>query len=1170
MALSTKLVGRAPALLRHGRRLPTTLPRRQFTAATARAPSQALASSRAYGFAQKRTFTATAACANANAAAAQEAPNPKAYLESGVIKPRDIVDVKKVLVIGSGGLAIGQAGEFDYSGSQALKALKEAGVASVLINPNIATIQTNHVLADEIYYLPVTAEYVTHVIERERPDGIFLSFGGQTALNLGVQMQRMGIFERYGVKVLGTSVHTLELSEDRDLFAKALNEIDIPIAKSIAVGTIDEAIDAASKIGYPIIVRAAYALGGLGSGFANNEEELRNMAARSLTLSPQILVEKSLKGWKEVEYEVVRDANNNCITVCNMENFDPLGTHTGDSIVVAPSQTLSDEEYHMLRTAAIKIVRHLGVVGECNVQYALQPDGLDYRVIEVNARLSRSSALASKATGYPLAYTAAKIGLGHTLPELPNAVTKTTTANFEPSLDYIVTKIPRWDLAKFQHVKRDIGSAMKSVGEVMAIGRTFEESFQKAIRQVDPKFVGFQGDKFDDLDYELSHPTDRRWLAVGQAMMHEGYTVDRVHELSKIDKWFLYKLQNLVDCTKEMEAVGSLEGLKKNLVLKAKKMGFSDRQVANAVKSDEDSVRAHRLSMGIRPWVKKIDTLAAEFPADTNYLYTTYNASSHDVTFEDKGTVILGSGVYRIGSSVEFDWCAVSATLALREMGQKTVMINYNPETYSTDFDTADKLYFEELSYERVMDIYDLENASGVVVSVGGQLPQNIALRLQETGKANVLGTDPKDIDKAEDRQKFSEILDSIGVDQPAWKELTSVADAEKFAQDVGYPVLVRPSYVLSGAAMTVIHSQEDLKDKLEAASNVSPDHPVVITKFIEGAQEIDVDGVASQGSLIVHAVSEHVEHAGVHSGDATLILPPANLDEHIMSRLKEIAEKVAKAWKITGPFNMQIIKADNPEGGEPALKVIECNLRASRSFPFVSKVLGTNFIDVATKALVGKQVPDPTDLMAVKRDYLATKVPQFSWTRLAGADPFLGVEMASTGEMACFGKDLVEAYWTSLQSTMNFRMPEPGEGILFGGEVSKPWLSTIADYLAPLGYKFYAAGDDVKQHLESSTKDKVKVEVIEFPKEDKRALREVFQKYDIRGVFNLALARGKTVMDVDYVMRRNAVDFGVPLFMEPQTAMLFAQCMSEKLPRKEGIPTEVRRWSEFIGGKPL
>jgi carbamoyl-phosphate synthase large subunit len=1014
-------------------------------------------------------------------------------------------------------------------------------VASVLINPNIATIQTDHKLADEVYYLPVTPEYVTYVIEREKPDGILLTFGGQTGLNLGVKMNRMGIFERYGVKVLGTSIRTLEVSEDRDLFAKALNEINIPIAKSIAVSTVDEALDAAEKVGYPIIVRSAYALGGLGSGFANNAEELSNLSSQSLSLSPQILVEKSLKGWKEVEYEVVRDADNNCITVCNMENFDPLGIHTGDSIVVAPSQTLSDEEYHMLRTAAIKIVRHLGVVGECNVQYALQPDGLDYRVIEVNARLSRSSALASKATGYPLAYTAAKIGLGHTLPELPNAVTKTTTANFEPSLDYIVTKIPRWDLAKFQHVKRDIGSAMKSVGEVMAIGRTFEESFQKAIRQVDPKYIGFQGDKFDNLDETLRNPTDRRWLAVGQAMLHEGYSVDKVHDLTKIDKWFLYKLQNLVDCQQELEDIGSLFGIKHELMIKAKKMGFSDKQIALAVGSTEDDVRARRKSFGIRPWVKKIDTLAAEFPADTNYLYTTYNATSHDVTFDDHGTIILGSGVYRIGSSVEFDWCAVNATLSLKKMGKKTVMINYNPETYSTDFDTADKLYFEELSYERVMDIYELESASGVVVSVGGQLPQNIALRLQESGGAKILGTDPKDIDKAEDRHKFSQILDSIGVDQPAWKELSSVSEAEKFADEVGYPVLVRPSYVLSGAAMSVIRSQDELKDKLISASAVSPDHPVVITKFIEGAEEIDVDAVASNGKLILHAVSEHVEAAGVHSGDATLVLPPANLSPEIISRVKEIAEKVAKAWNITGPFNMQIIKA-NPPGGEgaAALKVIECNLRASRSFPFVSKVLGTNFIDVATRALVGRDVPEAVDPMAQKRDYLATKVPQFSWTRLAGADPFLGVEMSSTGEIACFGKTLIEAYWTSLQSTMNFRVPEPGEGILLGGSTEMLELPQIVKYLQPLGYKFLAASQDVKEHLErgaaaAGSEGRVEVEVIEFPTTDKNALRKVFQKYDIKGVFNIAKERGKTLVDKDYVMRRNAVDFGVPLFMEPK-----------------------------------
>ena len=1136
MALSTRLVRQLPheafwqgqrSLLRIG------TSRQAFTALTAVPPTRLQKTTKP----PSDTFRCYTRSSRVCASQAEVAPNAKAYLDSGAIAgAQDLVDVKKVLVIGSGGLSIGQAGEFDYSGSQALKALKEAGVASVLINPNIATIQTAHVLADEVYYLPVTPEYVTYVIERERPDGIFLSFGGQTALNLGVQMNRMGIFDRYNVKVLGTSVRTLEVSEDRDLFAKALKEIDIPIAESIAVSSIDEALEAAENIGYPIIVRAAYALGGLGSGFAENAEELRNLSARSFTHSPQILVEKSLKGWKEAEYEVVRDASDNCITVCNMENFDPLGVHTGDSIVVSPSQTLSDEEYHMLRTAAIKIVRHLGVVGECNVQYALQPDGLDYRVIEVNARLSRSSALASKATGYPLAYTAAKIGLGHTLPELPNAVTRTTTANFEPSLDYIVTKIPRWDLSKFQNVNRNIGSAMKSVGEVMAIGRTFEESFQKAIRQVDPKYLGLQGDQFgsgtkEELDEVLRNPTDRRWLAVGQAMLHEGYTVDRVNELSKIDKWFLYKIQNIVDIQHEMEDLGSLFGVKKDLMMRAKKAGFSDKQIALAVHSNEEDVRARRKNFGIRPWVKKIDTLAAEFPADTNYLYTTYNASSHDVKFDDHGIVVLGSGVYRIGSSVEFDWCAVNATLSLKQLGKKTAMINYNPETYSTDFDVADRLYFEELSYERVMDIYELESATGVVVSVGGQLPQNIALKLQETGKAKVLGTDPKDIDKAEDRHKFSGILDSIGVDQPAWKELTSYSEAQKFAADVGYPVLVRPSYVLSGAAMTVIRSEEELEDKLTAASNVSGDHPVVITQFIEGAKEIDVDAVASSGKLLVHAVSEHVENAGVHSGDASLVLPPANLSKDTIGRVKEIAEKVAKAWSITGPFNMQIIFT--PEG---ALKVIECNLRASRSFPFVSKVLGTNFIDVATRALVGKDVPEPTDLMSKERDYLAVKVPQFSWTRLAGADPYLGVEMASTGEMACFGKDLVEAYWTAMQSTMNFRLPQPGEGLLFGGDVETPDLAKIVDYLNPLGYKLFAANDEVKQHLESQSKDgSVSVEVIEFPKEDKRALREVFQKYDIRGVFNLAKRRASSMVDEDYVMRRNAVDFGVPLFMEPR-----------------------------------
>lgn len=1086
-----------------------------------------------------------------------------------------LVDVSKVLVIGSGGLSIGQAGEFDYSGSQAIKALKEENKKSILINPNIATNQTSHSLADEVYYLPVTPEYITYIIEREKPDGILLTFGGQTGLNVGVQLNKMGILEKYGVKVLGTPIKTLETSEDRDLFARALNEINIPIAESIAVNTVDDALAAAAKVGYPIIVRSAYALGGLGSGFANNESELRNLSAQSLSLAPQILVEKSLKGWKEVEYEVVRDRCDNCITVCNMENFDPLGIHTGDSIVVAPSQTLSDEEYHMLRSAAIKIIRHLGVVGECNVQYCLQPDGLDYRVIEVNARLSRSSALASKATGYPLAYTAAKIGLGYTLPQLPNPVTKSTSANFEPSLDYIVTKIPRWDLAKFQHVKRDIGSAMKSVGEVMAIGRIFEESFQKAIRQVDPSFIGFQGGKFEDLDDTLANPTDRRWLAVGQALLHEGYSVDKVHELSKIDKWFLNKLMNIVKMQKEMEGLGSIEKIDEDVMSRAKKLGFSDKQIALAVGSDELSVRSLRKSYGITPFVKRIDTLAAEFPASTNYLYTTYNATCHDVEFQDQGTMVLGSGVYRIGSSVEFDWCAVSTARALRKAGKKTIMVNYNPETVSTDFDEVDRLYFEELSFERVMDIYELEHSEGIVVSVGGQLPQNIALKLQNTG-AHILGTNPEDIDKAEDRHKFSSILDTLGVDQPEWKELTSVAAAEEFANAVGFPVLVRPSYVLSGAAMSVIRSQSELESKLLNAAEVSSEHPVVISKFIEGAQEIDIDAVAANGKVIVHAVSEHVENAGIHSGDATLVLPPQDLDDAIMGRLKEIADKVAAAWKITGPFNMQIIKAENAKTGVPDLKVIECNIRASRSFPFVSKVLGVNFIEVAARALLQDSTLKPVDLMGKKYDYVATKVPQFSFTRLAGADPFLGVEMSSTGEIACFGKDLIEAYWTTIQATMNFHLPLPPSGILFGGDLTKDFLGTVANRLGGLGYKYYATTPEVAQYLSEYTD--VKVEVIEFPKTNKRELREVFQKYDIKGVFNLAKARAESLDDEDYVMRRNAIDFGIPLFNEPQTSMLFAECLKEKLPARLAdlrksevvIPPEVRRWSEFIGGKPV
>ncbi|CEP63861.1 carbamoyl-phosphate synthase (glutamine-hydrolyzing) CPA2 LALA0_S09e04148g [Lachancea lanzarotensis] len=1097
--------------------------------------------------------------------------------------PQLVKGVESVLVIGSGGLSIGQAGEFDYSGSQAIKALKEANKRTILINPNIATNQTSHSLADEIYYLPVTPEYITYIIERERPDAILLTFGGQTALNCGVALEKMGVLEKYNIKVLGTPIKTLETSEDRDLFAQALKEINIPTAESFACETIDDALLAAGRVGYPVIVRSAYALGGLGSGFANNEAEMKELAAQALSLSPQILVEKSLKGWKEVEYEVVRDRVGNCITVCNMENFDPLGVHTGDSIVFAPSQTLSDEEYHMLRTAAIKIIRHLGVIGECNVQYALQPDGLDYRVIEVNARLSRSSALASKATGYPLAYTAAKIALGYTLPELPNPVTKTTVANFEPSLDYIVAKIPRWDLAKFQHVNRNVGSAMKSVGEVMAIGRNFEEAFQKAIRQIDPSFLGFQGsDEFgDDLDEVLANPTDRRWLAIGQALIYEGYSVEKVHELSKVDAWFLHKCMNMVEMYKELDAVNSLEALDKELLTRAKKMGFSDKQIALSINKNNENkvheldVRKYRKSFGITPFVKKIDTLAAEFPANTNYLYTTYNATKSDVDFNDKGMLVLGSGVYRIGSSVEFDWCAVNTARALRESGKKTVMINYNPETVSTDFDEVDRLYFEELSFERVMDIYDLENSEGCIISVGGQLPQNIALKLQDNG-AKILGTDPVDIDRAENRHKFSSILDSIGVDQPEWSELSSVEEAEEFSNRVGYPVLIRPSYVLSGAAMSVVNSEDELLTKLTNASDVSPDHPVVISKFIEGAQEIDVDAVAHKGEVLVHAISEHVENAGVHSGDATLILPPQSLSQEIKDRLYEIAQKVAKAWKITGPYNMQIIKDDRNHG--TTLKVIECNIRASRSFPFVSKVLGRNFIDAAVKAFIGEDVPKPVNLMDEEYPYVATKVPQFSFTRLAGADPFLGVEMASTGEVASFGKDALESYWTAMQSTMNFHVPLPPSGVMFGGDLTKNQLGEVAALVAGLGYKIYVTNEVTKEYLQKFVPADCDVMIIEFPKNDKRKLRELFQKYDIKAVFNLAARRAESLEDVDYVMRRNAIDFALPLFNEPQTALLFAKALTQKVGEKLKVlessdvlvPPEVQTWHEWIGQRPM
>ncbi|KAK3833571.1 MAG: carbamoyl-phosphate synthase [Linnemannia gamsii] len=1099
----------------------------------------------------------------------------KKLVSEAILAEVPLVDVKKVLVVGSGGLTIGQAGEFDYSGSQAIKALKESNIQTVLVNPNIATIQTSHALADTVYFLPVTPEYLEYIIERERPDGILLTFGGQTALNCGIQLDKMGIFDRLNVKVLGTPIRTLLVSEDRDLFAKALNEIDIPVAQSVAVDNMKDALVAAEEIGYPVIIRSAFSLGGLGSGFANNAAELTALGTKSLTLSPQILVEKSMKGWKEVEYEVVRDAANNCITVCNMENFDPLGTHTGDSIVVAPSQTLSDEEYHMLRTAAIKIIRHLGVVGECNVQYALHPESLEYKVIEVNARLSRSSALASKATGYPLAFIAAKIALGHTLPNLRNSVTKTTTACFEPSLDYIVTKIPRWDLAKFQHVSRDIGSSMKSVGEVMAIGRTFEESFQKAIRQVDPQFKGFQALEFADVDKVLANPTDRRLFAIGDAMLNKGYSVDKVHDITKVDKWFLHKLSNIVAVHKELGKFNA-QNLPFELLHEAKRKGFADAQIAGLLgqKSTEDIVRQTRKQMGITPFVKRVDTLAAEFPADTNYLYTTYNASSHDVDFSDKGTMVLGSGVYRIGSSVEFDWCGVSCVRALRELGKKTVMVNYNPETVSTDFDECDRLYFEELSYERVMDIYEAESAQGVVVSVGGQLPQNIALRLHESN-ANVLGTSPVMIDSAEDRYKFSKILDTIGVDQPEWKELTSLDQASTFAEQVGYPVLIRPSYVLSGAAMNVAHTPEALHRCLTLAADVSPLHPVVITKFIAGAQEIDIDAVAHEGKLIVHAISEHVENAGVHSGDATLVLPSRDIKDDTKAKLKTIAEKLAKAFQITGPFNMQIIHKPGQGNDEPTLKVIECNIRASRSFPFVSKVLGHNFITTATHALCNKDVPAPQDLMAKEYDYQAVKVPQFSWTRLGGADPFLGVEMASTGEVACFGRDKEEAYLSAIQSVQNFKLPAQNASIL----LSSDELTTTSD-LVKIGQGLQKYGTTIvtmSKHTQKNLQESgVACKYVAAP-DSLPKMHKTFSGENIQMVISLSRNRAQDVADKEYMIRRAGVDSGISLINDEKCGVLFVNSINKNVERKAAlaaagtagsIPAEVKSWAEFVGGR--
>ncbi len=976
--------------------------------------------------------------------------------------------MKKVLVLGSGGLSIGQAGEFDYSGSQAIKALKEAGVGVVLMNPNIASVQTNvddkaPTKADNVYFLPVTPAFIELVIKREKPDGILISMGGQTALNCGIALHNSGVLASNGVRVLGTQIDAIVATEDRQIFSDKLNEINEKLAPSITAENVEDAVKAAVKIGYPCMIRSAFALGGLGSGICANEAELRIMAGQAFAITHQVLVEKSLKGWKEVEYEVVRDAADNCITVCNMENFDPLGVHTGDSIVIAPSQTLSNEEYHMLRNTALKVVRHIGIVGECNIQYALDPFSTDYAIIEVNARLSRSSALASKATGYPLAAVAAKLSLGKLLPEVTNAVTRRTTACFEPSLDYVVTKIPRWDLGKFAGVSTEIGSAMKSVGEVMAIGRTWEESMQKALRMVEPSNEGFEprGDwsKPAAVLAELTRPSDKRVYAIAHALQTKSLTVDEINGITAIDKWFLHRLNRIVLYGDRIKAqLPTIAALQANpaMLRKAKQLGYSDRQIAARIasKPTADDVRAVRKAAGIVPHMKQIDTLAAEYPAQTNYLYSTYHGSEHDVEFTDKGVMVLGSGTYRIGSSVEFDWCAVSAIRTLRSLGRKSVVVNYNPETVSTDYDECDRLYFEELSLERVQDIYEAEAAEGVIVSVGGQIPNNLALPLHKRG-VKILGTSPESIDSAEDRGKFSTLMDSIGVVQPAWEALTSMASAKLFAKNVGYPVLVRPSYVLSGAAMNVAHDEEALHRMLDSAVAVSPEFPVVITKFVEGALEIEFDGVAAQGVVVAHAISEHIENAGVHSGDATLILPPQSLSSYYVDRVKDISARIALALKVTGPLNIQFLA----KGAE--VSVIECNLRASRSFPFVSKTVGSDFIAAATKVMLGLDVSKDglPNLSCAPRPekFVGIKAPMFSFTRLRGADPVLGVEMASTGEVACFGENVHEAFLKSLLAT-NFELPAPGKAILVSATPAQ--LQTLAASIHELhksGFKIVA-----------------------------------------------------------------------------------------------------------------
>ena len=1050
-------------------------------------------------------------------------------------------NINKVLILGSGALKIGEAGEFDYSGSQALKAIKEEGIQTVLINPNIATVQTSEGVADTVYFLPVTPYFVEKVIEKERPDGILLAFGGQTALNCGVALYQSGVLEKYAVRVLGTPVQAIMDTEDRELFVRRLDEIGVKTIKSEAVETIEDARRAAAELGYPVIIRAAYALGGLGSGFCDNEEELNVLAEKAFSFSPQVLVEKSLKGWKEVEYEVVRDRYDNCITVCNMENFDPLGIHTGESIVIAPSQTLSNTDYHKLRELAIRIIRHIGIVGECNVQYAYDPDSEDYRVIEVNARLSRSSALASKATGYPLAFVAAKLGLGYGLFDLKNSVTKTTSAFFEPALDYVVCKIPRWDLGKFHGVARELGSSMKSVGEVMAIGRTFEEAIQKGLRMIGQGMHGFVENKeliLPDIDKALREPTDRRIFVISKAF-RAGYTIDQIHELTKIDKWFLQKLYRIIETANELEACSKIQEVSDDLLRKAKIQGFSDFQIARALLKDkmEDTdkatlqVRQDRKYRGIVPVVKQIDTLAAEYPAQTNYLYLTYSGTENDVDYLGDGRSIdvLGSGAYRIGSSVEFDWCGVQALNTIRKEGWRSVMINYNPETVSTDYDMCDRLYFDELTFERVMDILELENPHGVIVSTGGQIPNNLAMRL-DAQHIHILGTSAKSIDNAEDREKFSAMLDRIGVDQPRWKELSSMDDINQFVEEVGFPVLVRPSYVLSGAAMNVCSNQEELVRFLELAANVSKKHPVVVSQFIEQCKEVEMDAVAQNGEIIMYAISEHIEFAGVHSGDATIQFPAQKLYVETVRRIKKISKQIAKELNISGPFNIQYLAKGNE------IKVIECNLRASRSFPFVSKVLKINFIELATRVMLGLPVEKPNK-NEFDLDYVGIKASQFSFNRLQKADPVLGVDMASTGEVGCIGDDVSEAILKSMLS-VGQRIPEKNILLSTGTAKQKVAMLDAARLLAKKGYNLYATGGTHRFFAENS----IPSTLVYWPSEtgkEPQALTLLHEK-KIDMVVNIPRDLSAGELDNGYKIRRAAIDLNIPLITNARLASAF------------------------------